>query len=131
MTIDISNAETINTKSINFHDDVLLSLKFDRETKMMELEIKKHTDSHAVSMKFINVAVFSMTACDFWGESERICGFDYLKTEDRKLLPQLKYEWDNSPHIETSFLYDDYMEVVMVFISGDKLRILCKKIEID
>ena len=128
MTIDKTNADIINTKDVYLHDDVLLSLDFDRSTKILRLEIKKNMSQKKYVVEFINVIGFSMTACDFWGSSERIYCFEFVESEERKLIPILKNEWSAQKSQEDLFLYDDYIETVLWFISGDKLRIASEKI---
>ena len=131
MTIDKTNADIINTKDVYLHDDVLLSLDFDRSTKILHLEIKKNISQKKYVVEFINVIGFSMTACDFWGRSERICDFEFVQSKERKIIPALKKEWYATPGQEKSFMYDNYIESVLVFISGDKLRIVSEKIVIS
>ena len=131
MTIDKTNADIINTKDVYLHDDVLLSLDFDRSAKILRLEIKKNISLKKYVVEFINVIGFSMTACDFWGRSERICDLEFAEGSERKIVSELKKEWYATPGQEESFMYDNYIESVLVFISGDKLRIVSEKIVIS
>ena len=44
MLIDISNAEVINSKQINIHDDILNELTFDRNEKKLTLFFESLTE---------------------------------------------------------------------------------------
>ena len=65
MVINITNGEIINTKDISLHDDILEELSFDRKNKKLHLILFRECDNRKISMFFLNVVAFEMTACDF------------------------------------------------------------------
>ena len=131
MTINESNGYILNTGDIYIHDDMLLSLQFNKNEKTILLYLKKFADEKSeYTIKFNNVIGFDMTSCDFWGASERIDWFSYLDKQERVLIPRLQKQWQDVPHVTSIPSYDDYIEIDLSFISGDKLRIACTTIEI-
>ena len=131
MIINEANAKNLCAKEIYIHDDSLLFLNFDRNNKVMTLQFQKYaTNSEFYTMKFLNVIGFSMTACDFWGASECVLDFEYVPNNDRIIIPQLKKRWEDVPNLVHDISYDDYVESLLIFSSGDQLRIACETIEI-
>ena len=130
MIINESNAKHLCSKEIYIHDDSLLFLNFDRDNKVMNLQFQKYaTKSEFYTIKFLNVIGFSMTACDFWGASECVLDFEYVNVDERIIIPQLKKRWAEVPNPVRDTSYDNYVETLLTFSSGDQLRIACETIE--
>ena len=137
MIIDKSNSELINSRKINLHDDILESVVFSREEKEMQLNFLKYPNnlehsecSNKYTMLFKGVIGFSMTSCDFWGASECLFDFEYVLPTERILIPDMKKIWSVTPNAPDDISYEDYMEVLFTFSSGDYLRIACKTIDV-
>ena len=128
MKINKSNAEIINSKEVSIHDDFLLSFNFDRNAKKLLLKFKKNYPIKKLyDMEFSNVIGFEMTACDFWGAS--ICAFDfeYIDSNEQLLIPKLIDRF-NQPGCHYTNAYEEYIETVITFTSGDSLRVACETI---
>lgn len=131
MIINHRNMDEVNSK-IYVHDQILDSISFEREAKKLtlyvktfELKPKKH------KIVFNSVALFSMTACDFWGENECILDMECL-TECGLLMPKLKEKWKSDPF--NSFnrsRWDCLFETRITFKSGDELTVVAEAIEFE
>ena len=130
MVITELNGTIINTKEVYLHDDILVLMQFDRNSKKLELLFREYGTSKTYTMIFYDVIGFDMTNCDYFGESERILDFSYIEPNERNLIPKLH---DKGKNFEFSPLrdYDSYMETLLTFCSCDELRIACKSIEFN
>lgn len=73
-----------------------------------------------------------MTSCDFWGESSRILDFELVDSNDSIITSKLfKYKDDNGFVDSSLESYNDYIETVITFVSGDKLEVACKCIVLE
>lgn len=136
MIFNKNNYEIINTKEVYIHDDVLEQLSFDRENRKLILDMHKYcrikdNQWYKVDEKYKiiynDVLGFTMTSCDFWGASERIDTIWVHTSKDYILIPELQKRL-----VKESFSsYDisiDYIESMISFISGDRLRVVSKEI---
>lgn len=130
MIINESNGEIINSKKVYIHDDILTLLQFSRLDKKMILNFNKYNSCDEYKICFFNVLGFEMSSCDFWGESECLFDFEYVKQSERVIIPKLLKEWDTVPVLVSPINYENFIEVLFTFSSGDKLRIACEEIEI-
>jgi len=130
MKINELNGNVLNTKDVYIHDDVLVFLNFNRNEKMLKLHLSKYNSSAEYTIEFANVIGFTMTSCDFWGASECVLDFEYVDKSERVIIPKLEEEWLKNPNLTNGCLYDGYIETLLTFSSGDKLRIACESIEI-
>ncbi len=139
MVINASNAKILNLGEIYIHDDILTELKFNRmEKKLTLLNLKYGTltgplEGDEYTVEFLNVIGFKMTACDFWGPSRRIFSFDLVPEYDLKIIPkmfEIRDDTDKGGEFSCCTLgnRDNYIEVMITFISGDRLRIACETI---
>lgn len=139
MVVNTANAKILNTGEIYIHDDILTELKFNRmEKKLTLLNLKYGTltgllDGDEYTVEFLNVIGFEMTACDFWGPSRRIYSFDLVPEYDLKIIPKMfkiRDDTDKGSEFSSCALGDreNYIEVMITFISGDRLRIACESI---
>ena len=102
MIINASNGQVINSKDVYLHDDILESMIFRRDEKILHLSlVKTWLVEYEYSIDFFRVIGFEMTSCDFWGADLRILDFEYVS------------------------------ETMLTFVSGDTLRIACEEIIIE
>ena len=128
MIINELNGPIINTNDIYIHDDILSVVEFDRIHKKLNLFCSKWMNrSSQYSICFINVLGFEMTSADFWGASERILDFEYIKPQNRVVLPRIQKKWEQSS-LPLKPSYDQYIETLITFASGDQLRVACESI---
>lgn len=137
MIIDKSCTEAFRAHEFHFHDDYIHKLEFNQGTRKLHLSIRKYTQEEIwVSLDFEDVIAFEITACNFWGydswsweECPRIMGIAYLEPEECVLIPRIKEKLGTN---ETRFCplkdIDTYMETETLFATGDKLRIVCRRI---
>ncbi len=73
-----------------------------------------------------------MTSCDFWGSSPRILDFEKTGREESTIISKL-FSIKNDTGFTGSLLESEesYIETVITFVSGDKLTVACKCIDID
>ena len=127
MIINKSNAAIINTKEIYIHDDVLLNLSFNRLDYKLSLLLSTIKD-HTYTINFTGVIGFDMSSCDFWGASPRIYDIVLLNRENHTVIPKLISN-NQFSQTDVSTEIDDYMEIEIIFISGDKLVVASKHME--
>lgn len=135
MKITKENSDIINSRELNLHDDMpeTLSYDFTTEPNKRNLIMKIKKFPHGIenyTLTFGEVLAFETTACDFWGPSDRISCFAYLKGEECTLMPKLKAEMKKWRQGELTIDFDTYIETLFEFISGDTLRIVSKSIDI-
>ena len=128
MIINELNGEVINTKVVYVHDDELVCMKFESANKNLQLDFYKKGDKNQkYRIVFLNVIGFEMTNCDYWGASECVLDFEYISKGERALIPKLESQWRDN--FNNSISYDNYIESMITFTSGDKWTIACKSIE--
>ncbi len=127
MIINKSNATIINTKEIYIHDDVLLDLSFNRLDYKLSLLLSTYKD-HTYTIDFTDVIGFEMTSCDFWGASPRIYSVMLISSENHSIIPKLKKN-NFFSRTNASIEIENYMEIQIIFISGDELVVTCKQME--
>lgn len=131
MIIDASNGKIINSKKVYIHDDILEKLCFHRAEKRLHLSILKdeESDCNRFSIDFLHVIGFEMTSCDFWGSSPYILDFEYVEKSNTTIIPQL-FEIKKNDDDPCCPLNDreKYIETIITFTSGDRLRIACESI---
>ena len=131
MIISESNGELINSKAVYIHDDVFKSLYFDRDNKTIILALSRGDNlAQEYTIKFTGVIGFKMTSCDFWGASECVFDFEYVPPKERIIIPELQRKWLETPNQFANVSYNDYIETLLTFTSGDQLTIACKIIEV-
>lgn len=123
MRIDDTNGKIINTRDVYIHDDILLNLEFDRKHRKLRLIVEEYASDREFLINFMNVIGFDMTACDFWGASERILDFEYIEHNNRVLIPRLFDRKNNTPNSMDDLSEKSYVETLITFCSGDQLRI--------
>ena len=130
MIINASNGQVINSKDVYLHDDILESMIFRRDEKILHLSlVKTWPVEYEYSIDLFRVIGFEMTSCDFWGADLRILDFEYVSkgTLISKLFIQRKENYSYCPLKEQK----DYIETMLTFVSGDTLRIACEEIIIE
>lgn len=132
MIITKANENTINTKEVYIHDDILIGMSFDRIKKELILKFEKYTSREKTyHIKFFSVIGFRMTSADFWGESERVLGLELANEDEKIVIPEIIKKYKETPNAIEDILYENYIETYFTFASGDVLRIACESIEID
>lgn len=132
MKIDNSNAHIISSKKAYIHDDVLETLMFERNKKEISLNMIDYSGCKKYTIVYKNVIGFFMTSCDFWGESSRILDFELVDSNDSIITSKLfKYKIDNGFVDSSPENYNNYIETVITFVSGDKLEVACKCIVLE
>lgn len=132
MKIDNKNKQIINTGKVSMHDDIITNFTFNRMKRILELKIKDGWNNHKEGkIEFINVIGFEMSSCNYWGQSSRVSGIYCNSIEEYKLIPRLfKTKYDNPSWKYNELLNEeDYIEVLVEFISGDTLTIACEYID--
>ncbi len=130
MIITPENAEILNSRDFYIHDDVLLSIAYDRAASILTAEMKKDgAEGDPYSICFRNVAGMYLSDCGFLGRSPHVLDFIYVE-DGGPLLAHLKDQRKEPPAGTCKLRGDEvFMEVRMVFTSGDVLEVVCGSIE--
>lgn len=129
MIINKNNGNILNTKDIYVHDDIFISLEFKNDNKMMLLKLKKYSNKRNYDIVLKDIIGFEMSACDFWGKSECVFDFEYVEPQEHLLIPKLKKRWENEAKLSYD-IFNNCIEVIITFTSGNELRVACASIEI-
>ena len=132
MTITSKNADIINSADFYIHDDVLVTVAFDRAKSMLTAEMIRNAPNRPhYFIYFKNTVGLSISDCAFWGRSPYVLDFEYVTDQECKLLLQIKDQMKGlSPSKSCKLLADQsFFETRMVFVSGDTLEVICEAIE--
>ena len=94
------------------------------------MDFQRFGTEEKYTMSITNFIGLDITACDYWFPSERVLDFEYATNEDAQLIPKLQSKWSDVPGYNGEVSYDNFIELIFTFISGDVLRIACEKIEL-
>lgn len=134
MLINKSNISALYTNEAHIHDHFAHSLEFFCEQRSIKLRMSAGiNEEHTYCIDFVDVIGFFGTSCSFWGGPVgRVIDFGHLTGDEQKIIPNLERKWENTPkpHWSTDD-YENYIEVILTFSSGDKLAIACKQVEIS
>ena len=131
MLINKANASIIDTREVYIHDDILLDMSFNRIDKELTLKFEKYaSDEKTYFINFSGVIGFSMTSADFWGASECVLDFENVLDAQKVLIPEILKKHRETDGLFKDISYDNYIETIFTFGSGDILRIACETIEI-
>lgn len=131
MIIDKTNAQKINPTEIYLHDDVFIGVRFDRAAcRAIAFCSGKKKGNYEVS--FFNVLSIEMTSCDFWGPSPYIDCINIVKESEQIMIPKIQKNFERySMPDDPTFDIENYIEIILSFVSGDYLRVVCKSIQIS
>ena len=129
MLIDVTNAERINSKDVHLHDDLFLSFRFIRDSCEAVILCSDYKQNYEIC--FHDVIGVEMTSCDFWGPGPNVDCFYFVNENERVLVPKLQEEYEKyAEPYDLPFDNESYIETVLSLISGDRIRIACKTIQI-
>ena len=131
MCINDLNGKLINFNNI-MHDKIIKQFVYDYKTSTLKLLFMDDINIIIFySIDFYNVVGLDMTSCDFWGRSPHVDYFGYVEHDERKLLPKL-YEEKNQTNTSSNCRLDcnkNYLEILLSFISGNIITIACEYME--
>ena len=70
-----------------------------------------------------------MSSCDFWGPDDRVAEISFKKRDEFKIFLELVNRGKQFQDDELESEADKYMEIEILFISGDILVIVCQSME--
>ena len=127
------NESTFGTYSSLLHDTVCRNWYFDYGQKQLIVHLECEDSIEKPSqITFNNVLGHEMVSCDFWGASPHILSWNVLTNAQRYLYPRYVNEINKNGYVFARLLPDErYMEVEILFTSGDKLTVLCQDILVE
>lgn len=136
MVLNKNNIEE-EIRRVSLHDDIIEEFKFDREKGILSLTLLAECDNwRQYTIDYKGVFMFEMSSCNCWGEySPHIFDFEYMDGRYNLLLPRLLDDIFNRSNIDDRKKNlesaEDLFETWITFTSGDRLRVVCKSIEIE
>lgn len=129
---DINASNFANNASI-LHDMICINWGFNYNDKTLVLALDKELqEGKRIKVIFNNVFAHKMISCDFWGPSPHIFSWSLVDEKDCFLRQQIEKEIRTNEYVLSRFDSEThYMEIEIVFTSGDVLRILCQSISIE
>lgn len=134
MRIDKDNLGLLDTDLVCIHDDVYEGIQYDYNTNCVFLYLSTACERHRKKIVFHNVIGFQMIACDLWGASPHIIGWEYNLEEKHSLLARISKECDEC-HREHTILSRKlehgiaYIETQFLLSSGDRFVVVCEYID--
>lgn len=133
MLINYQNLYKI--QQINLHDSIFKEVRYDYFQKKIEVIVEnKIWSTGNVSIEFKDVLYYEMTCCEFWGKGRSIICWSLMDTTNiyDKILRLEQVENAKSNSIDrTPMSLMEFLGSEFWMNSGDKLKIICKSIEID
>ena len=128
----ILNEDAFKNYSSLLHDAVCLGWNFDYQHKQLIMQLDgEDSIEKPYQITFRNVLGHEITPCDFWGPSPHLLGWSALTGEQRRLYPRYVDEIEKNGYTFARLLPGEkYMEVEVLFTSGDALAVLCENIKI-
>ena len=125
---------------LNLHDDMVRDIRFDRMEKRLCINLESFNlayerdfcnRNHLVpreeyEIRFDGVVGFYMTSCDFFASDDRVFGIAFKEKEEFRIMPELIQKGETFNDEELKMTADKYMEIEILFISGDSLIIACQ-----
>lgn len=130
MRFDSLNHGIENTREANIHDSIVLTIQYDYYHNTILFESKDDWGRNVIySLLFNNVIGFEMMSCDFWGKSPHVFDWGCEEKTDQYLINRLFAEKNTHNYMYSRLEdKDKYIEAVIDFTSGDKLRVACEYI---
>lgn len=143
MVINNENIHEVN--NISLHDACFESFVFDRVHNRLETVVKpewpfvvppdfdssesfEHAELKRIRITCVDVIGTEMSNCEYWGASPYVFSLSILNGKKSHLVQRL-FE-NKKPEYKFCKLKskDDYIEVLIEFSSGDKLRVACSSV---
>lgn len=120
-------------KKISLHDGLITNFNYNNEERELNITyLDEWQDNKECNIIFIDVIGFKITSCNYWSNSPYISCIVPLQEYEYILMPELfKKAYDNPDWLNEHLISrDEYMELLMEFISGDTLSIVCKSVKV-
>lgn len=135
MTITYKNLYDIN--KINLHDAYIENILYNHSEKNIKIRLENKWENGDYNLDFQNVLYYEMTCCDFWGSGYNVACWSILDATEifDKLLRLEKVEkaksFSSDPKSHTYMDLHEYFGIDILINSGDRLKIICKLIDIN
>lgn len=140
MTITSDNINIVNNGDIYVHDYIFESMKYDYNNKHIEIglsleiysDMEKIRLKHKIGFMFYEVIGFEMISCAFWGSTLHIYDLECISSSNSLTLNKYIDEKNQNNYSDTILdaVLDEYFEVIFYLSSGDRLNLVCKKMDI-
>lgn len=134
MIISYKNLHEI--EKINLHDAYIENMIYTHSDKKINIKLESEWEKNDYDLDFHKVLYYEMTCCDFWGGGYNVAYWSSLDTTEifDKLLRLERVEkaksFNGISEQNTFMNLSEYLGIEICINSGDKLKIVCKEIEI-
>ena len=124
MKIDkTTTAEEISR--MNVVDACFSGFHYDSESHEIKFELTEEYQKKKFCFRFVNVVLFEMQSCAFWGASPHVYFWEHQHdTEDNTFVCSLFRKEESGFQVP-----DGYLESVLSMTSGDSLTLVCESVD--
>lgn len=119
--------DNVNVELPYLHDGIFLGFQYDEETHTLRFRTKIHHVCTAYCIEFRSVYGIDMQCCDDWGYSPNIYDWTVEEGRNAPLTQRLLAQADEKYKREG---LKQAVEGLVLFISGNALRVSCAQIGI-
>ena len=132
MAISYKNIHEI--EKINLHDSYIENVSYNHIDKKINIKLESEWEKNDYDLDFHNVLYYEMTCCDFWGSGYNVICWSKLDTTeifDKLLrLEMVENSRSRGTNQEPMDLFE-FFGIEILINSGDRLRIICKSIDVN
>lgn len=133
----INNRNSRDIENISLHDANFENVNYNHSEKTITINLENEEWGRNYNLVFHDVLYYEMTCCDFWGGGYNVACWSKIDTTtifDKLLRLELveKARSFSSKPSDYSFMdLSEFFGTSIQINSGDRLKIICKKIEVS
>lgn len=132
MIISFKNLHEI--EKINLHDTLIENIIYNHSDKKINIKLESEWEKNDYDLDFRKVLYYEMTCCDFWGSGYNVICWSKLDTTeifDKLLrLQMVENSCSRGTNPESMDLFE-FFGIEILVNSGDRLKIICKSIDVN
>ena len=134
MHMIITNRNSYDISKISLHDAYFEDVIYNHSEKKITIKLESEWNNDNYILEFQNTLYYEMTCCEFWGGGYNVFCWNEIDTTQifDKLLRLERVEKAESFSNDTQSHMDlhEYFGVELLINSGDRLKIICKSINV-
>lgn len=131
--MNISSKNLYEIEKVNLHDAYIENVIYNHSNKTINIKLESEWEKCDYILDFHNILYYEMTCCEFWGSGYNIICWSKLDTTeifDKLLRIEMLENARSRGHKQESMNFFEFFGIEILMNSGDKLKIICKSIDI-
>lgn len=118
---------------IYLHDCIMVSMKQNFEEHRLEVVFENHYTGFMkrYTITFVDALYFELSNFSPWISGHRVSDMSFVESTLFDRLLALPDEWGTRDRTNLPESNEDFIQPQIQFLSGDRMRILCKAIEVE